>query len=270
MNLTLTFGRRLLLLVLLFVMGGVLAGAFEVVLNHLPIDGVAAMRIAMVVQQLLMFMLPAVVCSMMVTRRPAELLQIRSLPSGKMFGLVLLTFLMSVPAMNFIVDAFERLPWPAEILELENVAQSAVELMLGQGTAAAVFGLCILAIMPGICEELFFRGALQNLLQSRPMSVHAAIWIAAFVFSFIHFQPVGFVPRMLLGAGFGYLAVWTGSLWTAVACHILNNALSVMIMLTGANPDSVGLSSPVLVVISLILTVVGLRMIYSRSISKGM
>lgn len=269
MNLSLTFGRRLWLLVLLFVLGGVLAVSFDTLLGHLPIDGQAAVRISMVVQQLLMFMLPAVICAMLVTRRPAELLQIKSFPSGKMLGLSLLTFLVSIPAMNCVVEAFERLPWPAEIVEMETAAQTAVQLILGQGAVATVLGICIMAIMPGLCEELFFRGALQNLLRSKPMSAHLAIWLAAIIFSFIHFQPVGFVPRMILGAGFGYLAVWTGSLWTAIACHVLNNAVSVIMMQTGVNPDVVGLSTPVISVISLVLTVVGLRVVYSRSMSRG-
>ncbi|MBD5359203.1 MAG: CPBP family intramembrane metalloprotease [Bacteroides sp.] len=270
MNLSLTFGRRLWLLVLLFVLGGVLALLFQKLIMALPVDAQASLRISMVFQQLLMFLLPAVGCAVMVTRRPAELLQIKSLPSVQMFGLALLTFLVSIPAMNCIIEAFENLPWPAEIVMAEDVAKSTIEGLMGQGVVSAILSCCILAVLPGLCEELFFRGALQNLLRSRPMSVHLAVWIAAIIFSLIHFQPIGFVPRMLLGAGFGYFAVWTGSLWTAIACHMVNNFISVMAMQTGVDPDIVGLSTPVVSIVSVVLTVVGLRMIYSRFMSRGM
>ncbi|MDE7236909.1 MAG: CPBP family intramembrane metalloprotease, partial [Paramuribaculum sp.] len=56
------------------------------------------------------------------------------------------------------------------------------------------------------------------------------VWIAANVFSLAHFDMSGFVPRLLLGACFGYGMLWSGSLWTAVACHALNNCMAVTAM----------------------------------------
>lgn len=266
MNLSLTFSRRLWLLALLFILGGVLASGLTLLFERLPMAYAAQMKIMMVLQQLLMFMLPAVGCAVMITRRPADFLGIRTLPSAGMLGEALLTLIVAIPALNAIVELFEMLPWPESILLGEEAAQETYHVLIGKGLAGMVLGVCIVAIIPGLCEELFFRGALQNLLRSKPMNVHIAIWTSALIFSVFHFQPVGFVPRMLLGAGFGYFAVWTGSLWTAVACHMLNNALSVFIMQTGVDPGFVGLSTPVVSVISAVLTAVGLRFIYSRSI----
>ncbi len=266
MNLSLTFSRRLWLLTLLFILGGALTVGLSALFERLPMAPEAALRIATVVQQLLMFMLPAVGCAVLITRRPADFLGIRQLPSAGMLGASLLTLIVALPALNCLVEAFGLLPWPESVVKGEEAAQEAYGLLMGKGVAATILGVCIIAIIPGLCEELFFRGALQNLLRSKPMSVHLAVWIAAIVFSLLHFQPIGFVPRMILGAGFGYLAVWTGSLWTAVACHMLNNAVSVLTMQTGVDPGFVGLSTPVLSVVSAVLTAVGLRFIYSRSV----
>ena len=55
-------------------------------------------------------------------------------------------------------------------------------------------------------------------------NIHAAVWMAAFLFSAIHLQFHGFLPRMVLGAGLGYLVIYSNSLWPAIAAHIFNNA----------------------------------------------
>jgi membrane protease YdiL (CAAX protease family) len=85
----------------------------------------------------------------------------------------------------------------------------------------------MIAILPGIAEELIFRGAIQRSFKRMFQNPHVAIWLAAFVFSVIHVQFYGFVPRLLLGAAFGYLCYWGGSLWYAMFAHFLNNAYAV-------------------------------------------
>jgi len=58
---------------------------------------------------------------------------------------------------------------------------------------------------------------------------HAAIWLTAFLFSFFHMQFLGFFPRMLLGAVFGYAAHWSGSLLLPMVGHLINNGVAVLI-----------------------------------------
>ncbi|MDB5274637.1 MAG: metal-dependent rane protease [Chitinophagaceae bacterium] len=87
----------------------------------------------------------------------------------------------------------------------------------------------VIAIIPAIGEELVFRGIVQNELTKIWDNKHFAIWTSGFIFSFIHFQFFGFVPRMLLGVLFGYCYVWTNSLWVPIAMHFTNNALTLII-----------------------------------------
>lgn len=75
---------------------------------------------------------------------------------------------------------------------------------------------------------MFFRAGLQKALTSSGLNHHLAIWTAAFIFSAVHFQFFGFVPRLLLGALFGYLYCYTGSIWIAATAHALNNSLVVL------------------------------------------
>lgn len=87
--------------------------------------------------------------------------------------------------------------------------------------------LFIIAIVPAICEEFLFRGALQRTFLRWIKNPHVAIWISAIIFSTIHFQFYGFFPRLFLGAAFGYIYFWTGSLWYTIFAHFLNNGFAV-------------------------------------------
>ncbi|MFM7813318.1 MAG: type II CAAX prenyl endopeptidase Rce1 family protein [Flavobacteriales bacterium] len=86
-----------------------------------------------------------------------------------------------------------------------------------------------ISIIPAICEEMFFRGLLQPLLSSIYRNHHIGIWITAGIFSLIHFQFYGFLPRLLLGALLGYLMVWSGSLWSSMFAHAVNNATAILV-----------------------------------------
>ena len=89
--------------------------------------------------------------------------------------------------------------------------------------------LLIIAIIPVIGEELLFRGTIQPVLQKVFKNPHWAIWVSAFIFSFIHFQFLGFLPRFLIGGFLGYLFYWSGSIWLAVLVHFVNNATAVVV-----------------------------------------
>lgn len=94
-------------------------------------------------------------------------------------------------------------------------------------TGEFLFGLVVIALLPAIGEELVFRGMVQPELYRATGNQHAAIWISAILFSAFHMQFFGFVPRMFLGALFGYLYVWSGNLWMPMIAHFVNNGFSV-------------------------------------------
>jgi membrane protease YdiL (CAAX protease family) len=92
-----------------------------------------------------------------------------------------------------------------------------------------VFTLVVIALLPSIGEELLFRGLIQQQLQRWWQRPVVSIWVTAALFSMIHFQFAGFLPRMLLGAGLGYLLWWTGSLWAPIIGHFTINAIQVVV-----------------------------------------
>ena len=93
---------------------------------------------------------------------------------------------------------------------------------------ALVLLIFVIGILTGIGEEALFRGLLQKLLWEKTGNKHAAIWIGAIIFSAVHFQFFGFIPRMLLGAFFGYLLVWSGNIWLPITAHFFNNSITVV------------------------------------------
>ena len=93
-----------------------------------------------------------------------------------------------------------------------------------------LIALLVIAILPGIGEELVFRGMTQQLFIESKFNPHLSIWLAAIIFSAIHFQFFGFLPRMLLGALFGYLFYWSGNLLIPIIAHVFTNGAQVLLM----------------------------------------
>ena len=92
-----------------------------------------------------------------------------------------------------------------------------------------LIGIIAIAIIPGFCEEYFFRGVLQKNLNLLLKNAHIAILLSSLLFSAFHLQFYGFFPRLFLGVFFGYLFYWSGSLMYPVIAHALNNFLSLTV-----------------------------------------
>lgn len=227
---------------------GVLFGVFFVMLILVSIvstliigeDGlsVKGMRIFTIIQDLLVFIMPAILAAFVATRLPASLLTISTKPRISQVLLAIVVMMTSMPAMEWIVELNSNLHLPEALSGLEEVlrgmedsASSAVDgLFSGNTVGDLIVGILIVGVLTGIAEELFFRGALQNLFMSMPnVKKHFAIWAVAFIFSFMHFQFFGFLPRLLLGAYFGYLLWWSGSVWLPIIVHAFNNSLVVLV-----------------------------------------
>ena len=122
---------------------------------------------------------------------------------------------------------------PLIIQNLENMEQRALELttlFLTMNSASDLFfNLFLIALIPAIGEELFFRGVVQQYLQKIFKNPHLGVCLTACVFSAIHMQFFGFLPRFLLGLILGYLFFYSGNLWMSVLGHFINNALGVLL-----------------------------------------
>lgn len=88
--------------------------------------------------------------------------------------------------------------------------------------------LVVIALIPAVTEELFFRCGIQNLLARWTKNHHIAIWITAAIFSLAHAEIFSFMPRLLMGAMLGYFYVYGGSVLPNMLAHFVNNAVVVL------------------------------------------
>lgn len=185
-------------------------------------------------QTLLVFILPPFLLSYWYGEKNSRFLKlVKAKPVDVL--LAMFSILAAVPLVNFLVSWNQDIQFPSFLEGVEkwmrvaeDNAQRVTELMLqGESWSDLLWQLLVVAVMAGFGEELLFRGTLQSIISSKGR-IQLAIWITAFVFSLIHMQFYGFIPRLLLGAWFGYLLLWSGSIWVPVAAHFANNAISIV------------------------------------------
>lgn len=234
----LSLGQRLLLLLFLFIICYILTAACCYLLGRVLADNIpASMRISALVQDVVAFIVPAVATAVFVTRRPVELLCLRGAPHVLVLLLVAVITVVSIPMQENIIywnnnihlpesmSAFEELA-----RQMEDAANDSVKLLVGDGSVAAlILNILVIGVAAAFAEELLFRGCFQRLLTTAGVNRHLAVWTVAIFFSAMHLQFFGFVPRMLLGAYFGYLLLWTEKLWVPVTAHLLNNVMFVIV-----------------------------------------
>jgi membrane protease YdiL (CAAX protease family) len=177
------------------------------------------------------FIVPPFVYGIIVTKKPFSALALNKFSIPKNWLLVLFIMVLSVPFMSWLVEFNSSLILPDFLAPLEawmkQSEQSAEQLTKAflsfDGLGSFLYVLLIVAVVPAIGEELLFRGVLQKIMVDWIKNYHVAIWVTAILFSALHMQFYGFLPRMLLGAIFGYVFYWSGSLWLPILGHFINN-----------------------------------------------
>ncbi len=191
--------------------------------------------------------------------------------------------LCAVPGINLLADLNSRIVLPESLGFIEQILKQQEEtaaalteqFLQADSIGGLLINIGLMALLPALAEEVSFRGTLQQILAQGKLKgqIHIAIWATAFIFSAIHMQFYGFVPRMLMGAMFGYIFVWTGTLWVPILMHFTNNGLAVMAYyLIGENEESKNIADTFgagdtwwVGVISLLITSLGLLIFYRRT-----
>jgi len=117
------------------------------------------------------------------------------------------------------------LPPPPEYLEAFRAIHEALK---PSGPLDGTVSLVVIAILPGLCEELVVRGALLPSLVGR-LGPGGAIVGSAFLFAAMHADPYRFLFTLAIGLVLGLLRLRTGSLWPPVLAHVTLNALTFAI-----------------------------------------
>lgn len=140
-------------------------------------------------------------------------------------------FVVSLPFATWLAYWNLQLPLPDWMARSEASADALLEGILRMETVPELLmALLAAAVTPALGEELLLRGVVQRQIL-RPVlgSPHAAIWVAAALFSAMHLEFGGFGPRLILGALLGYAYYWSRSLWVPIVLHFLFNGAQVMV-----------------------------------------
>lgn len=199
-------------------------------------QSVNLMKFLQVVQSFGLFIIPPLVLAVLYHGSIKIYLHLDKRANAVSLLLVLILTLVAAPFINFIGEMNMRMIFPEWLSGVEQWMKSAEEqaaqlteaFLKVEGVGGLLFNLFMIALLPAIGEELLFRGVIQRIFTNMTKNHHWGIWISAILFSSLHLQFYGFVPRMLLGVAFGYLLLWSGSMWLPIVAHFLNNALAVL------------------------------------------
>ncbi|MDR1331763.1 MAG: CPBP family intramembrane metalloprotease [Tannerella sp.] len=209
-------------------------------------DSAAYTQCVQLLASVLVFLFPAVATAWLCSVQPATFIGLGRVPGVRLSGWIAVATLLLSPAISLAGHFNMQMQLPEFMApleqffrEAERTAEEMFAKMIGEGGLLSwLVNIVVMAVAAAVCEEFFFRGALLGILRRKMRNPHVVIWLVAFIFSAIHFQFYGFVPRMLLGAFMGYLLLWTGSIWAPVFAHFLNNAMAVTGMSSRALKDS--------------------------------
>jgi CAAX protease family protein len=198
---------------------------------------ISALKLMQLFSAIGLFIVPPIVYSLIVSKGIFNGLALNTLSKPINYFIIFVLMFAATPFLSWTVEFNAQLILPDFLDGLEqwmknseDQAMQVTKLFLSfDGIGSLFYVLLIVAVVPAVGEELLFRGVLQKIMVDWTKNAHLGIWITAILFSALHMQFYGFLPRMLLGIVFGYLFFWSKSLWLPILGHFINNG-SVVIM----------------------------------------
>lgn len=210
-------------------------GIFNMAKDMLNPAYVNAVKTMQIVSTIIMFFIPAYVTARIVTKKPFAHLGLKGGIKINRTVLAILIMLAALPLVGALAELNKAIPLTASLKKffdnMESQYAEQVKLMATFKTPTDyIIAIFIIALMPAIVEEVFFRGALQSSITRTIKVPWLAIIITSIIFSVVHFSWYGFIPRVALGMVLGYIFYYTGNLWYSIIGHFFNNALMVTIL----------------------------------------
>jgi membrane protease YdiL (CAAX protease family) len=189
-----------------------------------------AVKLEQIVSAILLFGLPAYLYARQsFTSQPLQHLGFRPAIKPNFYWLGILLLLAAFPLEGWLGIVNKRIPLPHWMVTTEEATDKELTALLSvKNSFDIVINLLVVAVIPGIFEEMCFRGALQRMVIQLTRRPWMGIFITAFIFSFMHFQFQGFLPRLFLGLLLGAAYWYSGSLWTSVLAHCFFNGIQVL------------------------------------------
>lgn len=226
------WGVFVLSFVVMFIFTGICTG----VIGDLGLSARARVLSVSVIQGILAFVLPTLLTWMLTSADPASEIGLRQRVSSRYWIWIIAFYALAYPGLCQTVFWNENMTFPASMSGLEHIlrkweavgADTTKAILSDQSVGALIVNILIVGLFTGFVEEMFFRAGFQKLMIRSAIKPMVAVWIAALIFSAVHMQFFGFLPRLLLGAMFGYVYYRTGSIFASALLHGFNNSLVVV------------------------------------------
>src|SRR2546428_7412146 len=208
----------------------------EILSDYNNPDSIAALKMLQIIQAIALFIIPALVFPYFVGERADEYLKTDKKTNLLLVLLVIAIAFISSPFMELTARLNAQMHLPPFLKGLEDwmriqedsLSELTKAFLKMNSIGALLVNLVMIALLPAIGEEFLFRGVIQRIFIGWSKNVHWGIVLAAILFSAMHIQFYGFIPRMLLGVLFGYLFYWSENIWLPVLAHFLNNGTVVL------------------------------------------
>ena len=246
LKLLITLGISVLAVFIIFIIGLLLAVIFFGVdiqefafdLQDISSPGtIVLLKYLQIIQTIFLFIVPAIFLSVFFFKDGVQGFGLNLTLFYTTFFVVVFLVYFSFPLINLLAEWNAGMKLPAflsgleeKIRSMEDEAARLTEAFLKVDSLGGLMvNMFMIAFLPAIGEELFFRGLIQNQLLEWTRRPWLAILLASAFFSFIHLQFYGFLPRLYLGIIFGLIYYWSGSIWYPILAHFLNNGTAVVI-----------------------------------------
>ena len=230
-----TTGSKLLIFILLLIFGLVFSsvvGVFVLMINGGNLTDFNNLRIIQILNQIIGFLMPAVLYVMLVKEKPFNYLGFNKLPIWSLLGI--LAMFTIIPFLGFVAEWNDSIVFPdsmraieEQLRSIQEKAEWIIKLFISQGSLFS--SMVIIALLAAVSEELLFRSVIQKALIKLFKNAHVAIIVTAVIFSAFHGDLFGFVPRIILGLMLGYMFWFSGSIIPSMLMHFVNNATIVML-----------------------------------------
>lgn len=159
-----------------------------------------------------------------------SLWKFRPVASVQVWYLMPVLFMAAVFVSAWLLEFNQNLPIPEHIrtyFESFKTGNMLERMLYMQTPADLAVNLLVIAVLPAVFEEIFFRGTLQPMLGGIFKNHHAGIILSSLVFALIHLNITQLIPMLALSLLLGYLFHHSRSIYTNICIHFLNNAMAV-------------------------------------------
>lgn len=189
-------------------------------------------RVTQTLLSIFIFLVPAILAAGIINHRPFALLGFSGKSSWKTYGTAIIIMLIMIVIAGSLTTLNEMIPVTPSMklyfTAMEDKYMQQVEVMSQmKGIPDLLVSLVVMAFVPAVVEEVFFRGGFQNMMHRSTGNMWVSIIVTSLLFSAIHFSFYGFFARTALGIVLGLLFATSQNIWVPILAHFVNNAIAI-------------------------------------------